>query len=518
MLALVLNVGMLWGEERPIPSALGPYVNLKESDFARTKSFGPDDKIVMTHYFYWYDVESQTHIIDGDGTDALTTHPADMRDFSYKSITWHKKQLNDMIAAGIDVVMPVYWGAPSEREPRAGLHWSYEGLGPLVEAADQLIREGKQPPRIGLFYDTSTLRHNGWHVHADLTTHYGGQWFYASIRDFFSMIPPRHWALIEGRPVIDLYSASFAKAHDQSAFDYLREQFAKDFGGRVPYVIREVSWNVKADSVYAWGGAIRANIRGIGEVGPGYDHSAVPGRAPLVVPRDGGKHYEEGWLAVLRRSPRIVAVETWNEFHEGTDIAESQEYGRQYIELTRKYVDLFKQGWMPPPVRGKYSGVKSVEVALGEKNDEHGLMQVEHEDGITRAAMEAGKPCREAAPTARPGRYIYFRIDDSFKWAAKMDVSVEVEYFDDESGAFHVEYDSHDEQATLNGAYTAAAKNVQLKGTKQWRTATFSLPNARFAGSQNAATDFRLVTDAPRFRVSRVVVIRQSESASRPGR
>ena len=33
----------------------------------------------MTHYFYWYDVASQTHILDGDGSDALTTHPADAR-------------------------------------------------------------------------------------------------------------------------------------------------------------------------------------------------------------------------------------------------------------------------------------------------------------------------------------------------------------------------------------------------------------------------------------------------------
>ena len=35
-------------------------------------------------------------------------------------------------------------------------------------------------------------------------------------------------------------------------------------------------------------------------------------------------------------------VETWNEFHEGTDVAESQEYGRQYIEMTREYAERFK--------------------------------------------------------------------------------------------------------------------------------------------------------------------------------
>lgn len=38
-------------------------------------------------------------------------------------------------------------------------------------------------------------------------------------------------------------------------------------------------------------------------------------------------------------------VETWNEWHEGTDVAVPKEYGRRYIELTLKYLavdDSFK--------------------------------------------------------------------------------------------------------------------------------------------------------------------------------
>ena len=37
-------------------------------------------------------------------------------------------------------------------------------MGPLVDAREELVREGKAPPRIGMFYDTTTL------YHADLTT------------------------------------------------------------------------------------------------------------------------------------------------------------------------------------------------------------------------------------------------------------------------------------------------------------------------------------------------------------
>ena len=114
------------------------------------------------------------------------------------------------------------------------------------------------------------------------------RWFYASIRDFFSLIPPRLWAIIDGRPIVVLFSASFAKAHDQGCIDFVKAEFPRQFGGRVPYIIREVSWHVKADNVCAWDGALSPNFLGVAEIGPGYDHSAVPGRTPLVVPRKGG--------------------------------------------------------------------------------------------------------------------------------------------------------------------------------------------------------------------------------------
>lgn len=334
-------------EEREIPPAFGTHVNLQSEDFADSKTFTSDDRIVGTYFFYWYDVHTKSHIIDRDGTDALTTHPPTLDDFSYKSTDWYRTQLLDMEVAGIDVMLMVFWGAPSEHDPQARLHWSYAGLSPLVKARDTLVREGKSPPSIGLFYDTSTLRHNEWGYHADLTTDYGCRWFYATVRDFFSCIPPRHWAMIDGKPIVLLYTSAFAKKWDQSVIGYTKAEFAKEFGGRVPWIAPQDSWNVKGDSTCAWGGALSPKNPGIGEIGPGYDHSAVPGRTPLVRNREGGRFYEEGWRTFLRRPSNFVMIETWNEFHEGTDIAESKEYGRQYIELTRKYSDLFKKGWKP---------------------------------------------------------------------------------------------------------------------------------------------------------------------------
>ncbi len=493
---------------REIPPAIGPHVGLTAEAFAGARSFRGDDKIVMTHDFYWYDVTTGSHIRNDDGSDALTTHPATLDDFTYKSVAWHKRQLSGMMAAGIDVVLPVYWGAPSEQAPDARLHWSFAGLPPLVKAAEELIQEGKQPPAFGLFYDTSTLRHNSWNVHADLTTDYGKRWFYASIRDFFSLIPPRLWALIDGRPIVVLYSASFARAHDQGCIDFVKSEFPRQFAGRVPYIIREVSWRVKADNVYAWGGAVHPNFLGVAEIGPGYDHSAVPGRSPLVVAREGGKFYEKAWLSVLKRAPKIVILETWNEFHEGTSIADSREHGRQYIELTRKYVDQFRQGVIPPASDGPFRGARSVEVALGKINMEHGLKLVENTDGLTAPTSAAGVPCRQSRQGTEAGRYIYFQIDDSFKWTRTMDVTVAVDYYDGDSGSFTVQYDSHDPAATLDGAYKDCAKQVALHGTHAWKTARFALPQARLDGSQNGGADFRIAVNAPELFIHKVVVER----------
>lgn len=490
---------------------IGPYTNPKPDDFADAASFSSTDRVVFTPYFYWYDVYSSAHIVDADGSDALTDHPPTLDDFSYKSPNWHKSQLLDMIDAGIDVVLPVYWGEPSQRrlgQPISAQPWSFSGIPPLVQARDSLIAEGKRPPGIGLFYDTSTLQYNAANRKIDLTTPYGRQWFYETVRDFFSLVPARHWAMIDGRPVIFLYSSAFAANYDQQCIDYLRMAFAKDFSGRTPFIVREISWHVEADDVYAWGGALGLKNPGLASLGPGYDHSAVPGREPLKVDREGGAFFERNWIKFLRRPSLRVMIETWNEYHEGTDIAASREYGRQYIELNRRYVDMFKAGIRPPLPRGFYSDFKSVYVVLKDSNFEYGVTQFDHADGVTKPDVLNGVPCRSIVKTQHPGRYVYFRIDDSFKWSDTMLVDVEVEYFDVGPGTFRIEFDGSDTNAPFEGAYSPSKTIVTLNNTRNWRRATFRLAKAKFQNSQNGGADFRIAVSADAFALRKVTVTR----------
>lgn len=494
---------------------LGPHTALGASNFVGVPTFQSRDRLVLTPYFYWYDGFSGEHLFNSDGSDALTDHPPTFTGFSYRSMAWHQTQLRDMIEAGIDIVLPVYWGEPSARRPGkpASQHpWSYAGIPPLVEARESLVAQGHVPPRIGLFYDTSTLQFNEANERIDLTTPRGRQWFYESIRDFFSLVPPRHWAMIDGKPVVFLYSAAFALKHDATCFEYLATAFAADFGGRTPFVVREISWNVVTDQVYAWGGALGLKNPGVASLGPGYDHSAVPGRTPLIVPRQAGSFYEENWLRFLRRPSPLVVVETWNEFHEGTDVAHSREYGRQYITDTRRFVDLFKAGYHPPRPPGPYGEARLVEVTLGSTNVAAGLTQIESADGITQPAVLDHQTCRVLAPNPHGPRYAYFRIDESFKWAESMTVLVVIELFDAARGTLKIEFDGSDPSAPFQGAYTAS-ESIALNGTSSWRTVALRLMGARFQNAQNAGADFRIAVGEVPLGLRRVQILREGLKA-----
>ena len=511
-LALAPNVPGDTNTTSAINPPLGPFIHLGATDFAGSASFNSTNRLVVTPYFYWYDVYSSAHLVNNDGSDALTDHPVTLTGFSYLSAGWHKSQMRDMTDAGIDVLLPVYWGEPSQRipgQPVGAQPWSYAGIPPLVQARDELLAAGQPAPRIGLFYDTSTLQYNAANQRIDLTTPYGRQWFYETVRDFFSLVPPRHWAMIDGRPIVFLYSSAFAANHDQSCLDYLRANFARDFGGREPYIVREISWSVRADQVYAWGGALGLKNPGVASLGPGYDHSAVPGRTPLIVPREGGQFFRRNWETFLSRpSSSIVFVETWNEFHEGTDIADSREYGRQYIDSNRKYADLFKAGVTLPRPRGPFTDARLVTITLGATNTESGLKQFESADGATVATNQAEFACRAVAPTPYAGRFVYFKIDDSFKWADTMNVSVVVDYFDATRGTLRLEYDGSDPKAPFQGAYTSSPETVTLSGSRTWRTAVFTLPAARFTNLENGGADFRLSSSVLGVGIRRVQVVR----------
>jgi hypothetical protein len=146
MRKLMAGLAALWcgvvsGQAGELPErAPGAFFPLTARDHRDAASFQRGRPVVGTTYFYWYDIDSNAHIFDHDGSDAMTTPPADMTALSYKRASWHQSQLLDVMDAGIDFIMPVYWGVPGDYDG-----WSFAGLPPLVEAHSELEKAGLQP-------------------------------------------------------------------------------------------------------------------------------------------------------------------------------------------------------------------------------------------------------------------------------------------------------------------------------------------------------------------------------------
>jgi hypothetical protein len=329
----------------------GPYRSPGWTDFA-IGSFRSDEPVVAAYFFYWFDADflnAQRRTFD-----PYPFHAVDQATHSFRDPRWYLKQFNDMVDAGIDVVLPDYWGEPGQHNRRVAPApelnlFATEGIPPMIEGL-RLLEEQGRSLKIGLFLDTTIMND------ADLTIPAGKRIFYASIRDYYSRIPPRYWAAIDGRPLVWLYDAQRVAAFDQSSFDYIYAQFPGDFGGLSPWIVREYQWyqakNTTTDQViqtegfYGWGAApsgFNEDTRfTVAQVGPGFKNTQFGGPGRIDTPRQNGAYYEYQLQRALASGRKIWAIETWNELGEGSGILETVEFGRQYIELTRRYVDRLK--------------------------------------------------------------------------------------------------------------------------------------------------------------------------------
>jgi hypothetical protein len=478
---------------------------------AASGGFKAGRPLLCTYYFYWYDDASRQHFLNSDGSDALTDHPPREEGYSYKSEAWHREQLSEMARAGIDVALPVYWGYPGGEA-----EWSLKGLEPMARAARSLIRDGLPCPRLGLFYDTSTLQFNPLGYHADLSTPEGRHWLCESAKLFFRAVPQDLWARIGQKPILWLYSGAFAAQQDPKALDTLRRSFKSEFHVE-PFVVKEISWEGRADALYSWGAALDPTVFSVAALGPGYDHSAVPGRAPLKRDREGGAFYTRCWESLLARPkesrPSIAVIETWNEFHEGTDIAPSREYGHKYVDITRRFARMWHSGVRLPP-QGEYARTSRVRVVLTGRNRDQGIRQVDRPDGLTEAVAIDELGARRTLPNPHgESRYLYLDVDNAFYFGDRVPVNVEVTYLDDAATPFGLDYDSTDAKALLAGAFKSAPP-VARSGTGGWKKASFFLPDAAFTGRANGS-DFRLSIVGGDLTVRSVVVERVKPSTKK---
>lgn len=78
-----------------------------------------------------------------------------------------------------------------------------------------------------------------------------------------------------------------------------------------------------------------------GTATPGYDDRKI--RKPgIFLDRRDGRVYNETWQAIIDSNPDWALICSWNEWHEGTEIEPSIQYGIQYLRLTKYFSDKFK--------------------------------------------------------------------------------------------------------------------------------------------------------------------------------
>ena len=438
-----------------------------------------DSKIACAYFFYWYDAASGAHFKNPDGSDAMTHHPPSeaIGNYSYANPAWCRQELLDMMAANIDVILPVYWG------DHLNVVWSKPGLRNLVAAALQLAAEGVQPPRFGLFLDTASLRIQ-YGGKPDLRTSRGRSILTKMISDFWSIVPASLWAVVDGKPLTFIYSADHVRDYNQRAFDIISKRFQTEFGVP-PYFILDVSWEkIQATGTFVWGVALNGprTIGRIGSLGPGYDDRAVLDR-PLksVRDREYGDVYKAAWKEIATSGVRIVSIETWNEWHEATEVAPSYEYGRHFLDMTAEGIRLWKEAdfsqtfyvWLD---LGRYPYVQGLRPAL------------RAQDGAWRVRNLGN---REGAYPEHAGKlsgFIYLDVGNEFVYAAPSEVWATVEFYDSGTDGWHLEYDG------VSNPY-AKTETVQLTDTLKWRRKTLRLPDAFFGGRQNYGADLRIGDD-----------------------
>jgi hypothetical protein len=227
--------------------------------------------------------------------------------------------------------------------------------------------------------------------------------------------------------------------------------------------------------------------------------------------RDGGRFYSYAWERLLRmhsaRRPWLVHVETWNEFHEGTEICESAEYGRQYIELTRRYADMFHARKRLEPAEG----LPTPEIVSASPEKSEGLQIVARPDGdglVVRETVD-GKAAWTTTENQHSvaNRYIYCNVDYCFMYDGDETVEVTVGYFDAGPKAFALEYDSSDPSASGIEQAFHAGPAQKIENSRTWKEVTFEVPHARFADRANGC-DFRLACIDADLSISHVTVRR----------
>jgi hypothetical protein len=374
----------------------------------------------------------------------------------------HSAEFLEMGKAGVDIALVPFQGP-------------VESLDPLIAALDGLEKERKRTPRLAPFVQPGAV--------PDLS----------AADDFYGRVPPRHWAQIDGRPVVWLAPAAAGTVPERAPLAAAVSRLR-----RAPYLVAEVSWtDAAADRTWGAGGQ-----RGFGVDLPVV--SVTPGAGN----REEGKLYERLWYKAIRLEPRQILIETWNGAADGVN--EAGDRKRKYLDLTARFTRDFKVNEKPILSRSKWTNETKVGYTSVYSPREQGLRAVAVEDGLIDEVRLRGFEALCTKENKKGTvRRICFDVDDSFWFFDKRSFQVAVEYLDLGEGSFSLEYDSADKSLPAEQRVVKSAGSATFTGSGEWRTHSFDLPDAMFGNSQPGGSDFRLSVDKRGLSVRAVLVLKK---------
>ncbi len=179
------------------------------------------------------------------------------------------------------------------------------------------------------------------------------------------------WLRVAGEPVVFIYGRALQELPTETWQQVIRKvrqhnpggvRFIADtnnpatlapFDGASTYNITGQTQHMTPAQVRAWAHSaypLMVAAAGPGRISaltviPGYDDRSV-GRPPPrpVTERWGGETYDALWQEAIAAGPDYVLITSWNEWHEGSEIEASVEYGSRMLDSTAAFARAFLAG------------------------------------------------------------------------------------------------------------------------------------------------------------------------------
>jgi hypothetical protein len=250
--------------------------------------------------------------------------------------SWHREQLRDIQRTGIEVILPAYSLAPTDRAA-----WSRTGLAALVQALKEERAARHAYPLVGMYLDpaglTQALGQSG-----DLTLPLAQQMLYGAIREFYQHIPAEFRVEIPtpdgllGYPVILAPPTGVLNWNDDF-IKYADQAFARDFKGAHLVWMADPAWKQHGLAGLAayppLSGTQSATHDATGKasiavLSPGY-LDPVTGE---LRPAGEGPELREEWRRMIALDPDFILLSSWNDFTHGSSLAPTRQQGFALVD------------------------------------------------------------------------------------------------------------------------------------------------------------------------------------------